>query len=335
MDQSSGKQCIGIGGVRVDRAIAAQILEVVSPHAVDAAVLAADQVTQGDEEVRRALTREWEEAKYEASLAARRHEAVDPDKRLVAEELEARWNAALERVAAIELRITTLTDTLANRPEIDREALSALAQDLPSAWNATGVQPQTKQRLAHILIREVVLDISEVSNEAVVVIHWHGGRHTELRVARVRVGRYPDDKHPSPVEVIRMLGKHWPDRQLAVTMNRMRCKSSDGQSWTVARVRELRKRLGVSEFDPTMEREETISVDETAQRLGICVGSVHRLIRTGALPAKQLMHAAPWQVPVASLDTEAVRIGVREIINRRPRNFAVLRDEKSLKLPGI
>lgn len=335
MDQSSGKQCIGIGGVRVDRAIASQILEAVSSHAVEAALLAAVQVSQGDEEIRLALTRECEEAKYEASLAARRHEAVDPDKRLVARELETRWNAALEQVTEIGHRIAVLDNKLENRPGIDREGLLALAQDLPAAWNAPGVQPQTKQRLAHVLIREVVIDISEPTNEAVVTIHWHGGRHTELRVARVRTGRYPDDKHPSPVEVIRTLGGHWPDRQLAVTMNRMRCKSSDGQSWTVVRVRELRERLGVAEFDPTLKREETISVDETARRLGICVGSVHRLIRAGALPAKQLMHAAPWQVPVASLDSEAVQIGVREVIDRRPRNFAVLQDVKTLKLPGI
>ena len=72
-------------------------------------------------------------------------------------------------------------------------------------------------------------------------------------------------------------------------MNRMRCRSADGQTWTAVRVRELRERLGIAAFDPTKVREETISVDETAKRLGIFVGSVHRLIRDGTLPAKQLI----------------------------------------------
>jgi hypothetical protein len=321
--------------VRIDRAIAAQIMETVSGHAVEAAIRAAEQATQADDEIKQSLLKELEETRYEASLAARRHEVVDPSKRLVACELKARWNAALGHVAQIDERLACLGRRVNARPNIDQSALMALAHDLPAAWNAPGVQAQTKQRLTRILVQEVVIDINEPSNEAVVTIHWTGGRHTEIRVARVRTGRYPDDRHPSPVEVIRTLGGHWSDRQLAVTMNRMRCKSSDGQSWTAVRVRELRERLGIAPFDPSLPREETISVDETAKRLEICVGSVHRLIREGALPAAQLMPSAPWQVPVAALDTEAVKIGVRAIIERRPRNFLNLQDTKTLKLPGL
>jgi DNA invertase Pin-like site-specific DNA recombinase len=335
IDRTGGSGCIGIGGVRVDRAVATQIMEAISEHAVEAAIAAAEQVSETDDEVRRALTHELEEARYEASLAARRHEVVDPSKRLVARELEARWNVALERVAELEARIARLDRRVDARPEIDRSALIALAHDLPAVWNAPGVRPQTKQRLTRILVQEVVIDINDVANEAVVTIHWSGGRHTEIRVARVRTGRYPEDRHPSPVEVIRTLGGHWSDRQLAVTMNRMRCKTTDGDSWTAVRVRELRERLGIAPFDSSMPRVETISVDETARRLGICVGSVHRLIREGALPAKQLMPSAPWQVPVAALDTEAVKTGVRAIIERRPQNFDQLQDVKTLKLPGF
>ena len=80
---------------------------------------------------------------------------------------------------------------------------------------------------------------------------------------------------------------------------------------------------------------ETISVDETASRLKICVGSVIRLIRAAVLPATQLMPSAPWKVPVDALKTEAVQAGVRAVIARRPRNFAVLQGEKTLRLPGF
>ena len=89
--------CLGFGGVRVDRAVSAQLLAAVAPHAVEAALEATTQARKLDEEVRRAFSRELEEAEYEAKLASRRHEAVDPDKRLVARELEARWESALER----------------------------------------------------------------------------------------------------------------------------------------------------------------------------------------------------------------------------------------------
>jgi DNA invertase Pin-like site-specific DNA recombinase len=75
--------CIGIGGVRVDRAVAAAIMEAVSEHAVEAAIRAAEQAARADEDLRQAAARELEEARYEASLAARRYECVDPAKRLV------------------------------------------------------------------------------------------------------------------------------------------------------------------------------------------------------------------------------------------------------------
>jgi DNA invertase Pin-like site-specific DNA recombinase len=327
--------CIGIGGVRVDRAVAELLLEAVSSHAVDAAIKAVALASQEDEGIKLAVQRELEQARYEVGLAARRYEAVDPAKRLVARELEARWNNALEQIQQIEGRLAEMKVASASRPDIDRDALMTLAHDLPKAWNALGTDARTKQRLTQILIHEVVIDLDETSNEAVVTIHWHGGRHTETRVARTSIGRYPDDRHPGPVEVMRKLGGQWPDRELAVTMNRMRCKSADGQTWTTVRVRELRERLGIAAFNPGESTRKVISVDETAHRLKICVGSVHRLIRSGALPATQLMPSAPWQVPVEALASEAVLIGVRDIIERRPRNIVDLPDEMTLSLPGF
>lgn len=101
------------------------------------------------------------------------------------------------------------------------------------------------------------------------------------------------------------------------------------------RVRALRERLGIADFDPAILRPETISVDETAHRLKICVGSVLRLIREGILPAKQLMPSAPWQVPVEALASEAVKIGVQNIMARRPPRLKDIQEDRTLRLPGF
>jgi len=327
--------CIGIGGVAVDKAIAGQLLEAVAERAVDAAILAAKQGARAAEDIRRAVERELEEARYAASLAERRYEHVDPAKRHVARELEARWNAALERVATLEGRIARLEAEMAAQPEVDRDMLLRLADDLPRAWAAAGADARAKQRLVRLLVEEVVIDLDDAAHEAAVAIHWIGGRHTEIRLARRRTGRYPENSSPGAVEVIRKLGGQWPDRELAVTMNRMRCKTEDGETWTTVRVAELRNRLGVPAFDPDADRPTTISADATAQRLGICVGSVHKLIRSGRLPATQLMPSAPWQVPVDAFETEAVRIGLQEIAARRPRTALDSIEKNSLRLPGF
>jgi hypothetical protein len=327
--------CIGIGGVRIDGAVVGQMLEAVSGRAVEAALLAAEQVTRANDDVRQAVGRELEGARYDASLAARRYELVDPAKRHVVRELEARWNTALERVAQVERRIAELEAQAASRPRIDREALMRLAHDLPAAWNAPTTDARTQQRLTHILVQEVVIDLDEAANEAVVRIHWVGGRHTEVRVPRAKAGCHPEDRRPGAVEVLRKLGGHWPDRELAVTMNRMRCRTEDGGTWTTVRVAQLRERLGIAPYDPRDHPVPTVSADEAASRLGICVGSVYRLIRDGILPATQLMPLAPWKIPVEALGSEAVAIGVRQVKARRPKNLVDYQRAEAMRLPRI
>ncbi len=192
---------IGIGGVRIDRAVAAQIVEAVSEHAIEAAIQAADQSVKADAEIRQALCRELEEARYDASLAARRYEVVDPTKRLVARELETRWNTALERVAHVEDRIARHDVAAALRPKVDRAALMALARDLPATWNAPGTgRPNQAADHSYPDPGSRVLDRDDATNEALVTIHWNGGVTSEVRVSRCAnrslPGRSPSEPGP-------------------------------------------------------------------------------------------------------------------------------------------
>jgi hypothetical protein len=221
-------RCVGIGGVRVDRAVSAEILTAVAPHAVEAALLAVERAQQAGGEIRRAVAQELEAAAYDSRLAARRYEAVDPGKRLVARTVEARWEAALERERQVRERLTGLEADAAARPTVDRERLLSLAENLMTVWNAPSADMHQKQRLTRLLIEEIVADVDAARRrEVVLVIHWVGGRHSEVRVARVRGSRYPENR-PTAVEALRRLGGRWPDRELAVTLNRMRARSEDG-----------------------------------------------------------------------------------------------------------
>ena len=260
---------------------------------------------------------------------------VDPAKRHVARELETRWNGALEHVAELEARIEELRSASAARPRIDRAALLRLAQDLPAVWNAPSTDTRTKQRLIHVLIKEIIFDLDEATNEAVLLVHWNGGRHTEIRVARVKTGRYPQDLAPTAVEALRKLAGHWPDKELAVSLNRMRCKTGDGETWTTVRVREMRERLGLPEYDSEKSNGTMISLGKAAQRLGICIGSAKTLALKGVLPATQHMPGAQWLVPVDALTSESVRIGVQKIIDRRPQHYEGYQYDKIIRLPGI
>jgi len=327
--------CIGIGGVRVDKAIALACLDAVSDRAVEAAIFASDQVARSTNDIIAAIERDLEAARYEAGLAARRYELVDPAKRHVARELEARWNVALERITELEKRIEEKRASLAARPKIDRTMLLQLAQDLPAVWNMSSTDTRTKQRLIHTLVKEIIFELDGATNEAVLLVHWVGGRHSEVRVPRVKAGGYPKDNVPTAVDALRKLAGHWPDRELAVSLNRMLCRTSDGETWTTVRVRDMRERLGLPEYDPSKSDGKFISLAKAAERLGICLGSARTLAEAGVLLGKQIMKGAPWLVPVEALDTEAVRIGVQKVIDRRPKIFEDYQYDKVVRLPGI
>ena len=219
--------CIGIGGVRIDRAVALQILEAVSDRAVEAAIFASDQVERSRKEIIAAVERELEAARYEASLAARRYELVDPAKRHVARELEARWNGALERVAELERKIDGSARDIGGKSK-DRSCASPpacprSAGGLERAFDRHAA-PSSASSISWFRRSSAISTMP--TNEAVLLIHWTGGRHTEVRVPRVKTGRYPGDMAPTAVEALRKLAGHWPDRELAVSLNRMRCKTS-------------------------------------------------------------------------------------------------------------
>ena len=155
--------CLAFAGARPDEAIANAILHVIEPNAIEAAIAAAERSARQPVERREALCLELEQAQYQARLAARRYEAVDPDNRLVSAELEARWNAALQQVEELERGLKTLD--LTPRPTVApaREVLLTLAQDLPTVWNISG-DMGLKQRITRILIEEIVANV-DTGNE--------------------------------------------------------------------------------------------------------------------------------------------------------------------------
>jgi hypothetical protein len=155
--------------------VSAEVLRAIEGPAIDAALDAAEQMRQERQHVRRTIELEVEQARYEARLAARRYEAVDPDQRLVAAELESRWNVALQKLEDVEQKLDGFDHETDAVPLPDRHVLMSLAQDLPALWNDRSTDMRRKQRIVRLLIQEIVADIDEANREIVLLIHWAGG----------------------------------------------------------------------------------------------------------------------------------------------------------------
>jgi DNA invertase Pin-like site-specific DNA recombinase len=308
--------CISFGGLRTDQAVAEAVLRAISGNAVEAALEAAEKMRTQRQNERRCLELELEQARYDAKLSARRYEAVDPDNRLVAAELETRWNGALQKVTALENRLLQF-DTASKVPAIpDKEILLSLAQDLPGVWNSPACDMRLKQRIVRILIQEIVADVGADKQEIVLLVHWSGGQHSELRIRKNQTGKHRRCTGMEAVQVIRSMAGHFTDEQIATTLNRLGLKTGAGNTWSEQRVYSMRHYHELPAYDPNSRDTGVFTMEQAAQHLGVSPTSVRRMIEQRLIPATQVVESAPWQIPLEALGTDAVRRAVGNIKNR-------------------
>jgi DNA invertase Pin-like site-specific DNA recombinase len=319
-------RCITFSGLRVDRAVAGEVLRAIEGHAIEAAVEAAEKMRQHFREQRRAVELELEQARYEAKLAARRYEAVDPDRRLVAAELEARWNTALQKAQELEERVGDFDDT-GKMPAIpDKEILLSLAQDLPAVWNSPGTEAGLKQRIVRILVEELVVDVDEEKQEIVLLIHWAGGRHSELRVSKRGMGQHGQSTGMEAIEVIRQMAGKFGDGEIAATLNRLRLRTGAGNGWNAQRVYGLRRQHELPSAGSNAENR-TVTLQQAVDRLGVSELSIRRLIEQKLLPATQAVPCAPWEISLDALNLPAVQQAVDSA--RKRKRPPTPRDERT------
>jgi DNA invertase Pin-like site-specific DNA recombinase len=319
-------RCITFSGLGVDRAVAGEVLRAISGNAVEAAVEAAERMRQELGEQRRAVELELEQARYDAKLAGRRYEAVDPDRRLVAAELEGRWNTALQKVQALEKRVRECGDGGAALDIPDKEILLSLARDLPAVWNAPETDAGLKQRIVHILVEELVADVNEDKKEIIILIHWAGGRHSELRVAQRSTGQHGQSTGVEALEAIRRMAGKFGDGEIAATLNRLRLRTGAGHSWNAQRVYGLRRQQGLP--NPASSGEvRTLTLQQAADRLGVSELSIRRLIDQKILPATQVVPSAPWEISPDALNLPAVQQAIDNA--RRRKRPPTPQDEES------
>jgi DNA invertase Pin-like site-specific DNA recombinase len=287
--------CISFAGRSVDEAVSREVLRVVEPGAVEAAVLAGREAAEEKDEVVRALELDLEAARYATDRAWRQYDAADPENRLVAGELEGRWNAALEEARELEART--------ERERIRRQGISPptveefkdLAQDLGRVWDDPATDVRLKKRIVRALTEEVIADIDEEANEIVLVIRWKGGVHTELRVRRRRRGEGGAHTSPDIVDAVKVLTLINSDRQIAGYLNRNGLRTGRGNRFTQQLVVALRCKRGIPVHSPERRwTEGWMNLTEAAACLGVKPKTLRRAAERGDIEAMHPLPDGPW-----------------------------------------
>jgi DNA invertase Pin-like site-specific DNA recombinase len=328
------QKCISFGGVHADKAISSEILKVIRPAAIDAALQAAEQTQQQQNERTLALELELEQAKYEARLAARRYDAADPENRLVTSELEARWNATLSKVREATSRLSQAQVRSDGLPLLDKQELLRLAEDMPAVWESPFSDATLKQRIIRILVNEVVANIDDQSQEIVLIVHWAGGRHSELRFPRPKSGQHGRCTKTEAIDIVRQMAKGYSDADIALTLNRLGMRTGAGNTWNETRIRSVRSHFKLPGYLPEQQAGR-LNLQQAAQRLGVSPTVVRRLIDQKVLPATQIIPGAPWEIIIQDVSSAEVIQAAIAMKNRDGDQRQKHVDEKTLLLPGF
>lgn len=302
--------CISFGALRVDEAVGAEIVRLLQPLGVEAAVRAITDGEHQSVEKQRQIELALEQARFEAIRARRQYDAVDPDNRLVAGELERRWNAALAAVATLEEELKAV---VRQRPAAlsaeERKRLLELGADLETAWHHPAATAITRKRIIRVVLREVVARIE--GDQILLMLHWQGGDHTHLTVRKNRRGQTRWVVEPETVGLIRHCARLMPDKAIAGMLNRTGKRTGRLNGWTQSRVRAFRNTHGIGVYreGEWAERDE-ITLTDVATMLDLSPITVLRQIKAGIIPAKQYCKGTPWVIKRQDIDL---------LLSERPR----------------
>ncbi len=295
--------CIMFGGLRADRLVAEQVLQAIQPLSIQAALQAIENLQDNSDERLHQKQLALEQARYEVARAHRQYDTVDCTNRLVAAELERRWNNALQAQEQLEEELATLTrEQPGPLSATTKEELLALAGDLPQLWNHPDSSPVFKKRILRVVLKEIIAR----SEDDVIhfVLHWQGGDHTEVQFQKVRTGQHRYVTDTDTVELICSLAKIQPDPMIASILNRIRRRTAHDKAWTARRVCALRNNHAIPVFneDDRQARGE-LTVSEVAMILSVSTTTVLRMIRHKRLPATQACPNAPWVLRKDDVDS--------------------------------
>ena len=259
---------------------------------------------------RQALELALEKAHYDVHQARRQYDRVDPDNRLVAREFERRWHDARQRVVEVEAQLTTLTPHQVILSDDQRQHLLRLGQDLETVWHHEAAPVDLKKRILRTVLYEIIMAHTAEPPEYLLHLHWQGGVHPELRVARTKPGKHRRATAPQVLDLLQEFSKICSDATTAATLNRLGYRTGTGKTWRAHSVASVRYQYRLPNF---AKGKDWLTLKRAAEQLNVSETVVNRLIAQGTLPASQAVPLAPWVIRRADLDLDAVQCDVQAV----------------------
>jgi DNA invertase Pin-like site-specific DNA recombinase len=304
------RSCLHLRCDLADGPVCSRVLEALQPAQIDIALKAQAALEQQDQAVDRQWQMRLERAEYEAQLAQRRYEEVDPANRLVAASLERRWNEAL-------IHLEQLKDEQAQRQSAEetvltpeqKERIRQLAHDLPRLWKAPTTQAKDRKRILRLLIQDITVEKLSDPKQILLHLRWQGGACDDIPI-RLPPASCDQRRYPPPiVEKVRRLAVHLCDADIASALNEQGQRSALGKPFTGSMVKWIRYRHEIPAAQ--LKRPEELTVQETAEKFGVSPNVVYYWIERGVINARKMNHGSPWWLTMDDQKEQELSVGPR------------------------
>jgi len=303
--QGLARACMTVGSKSLDAAIADRVVAAVTPLTIELALKALTSLEERDEATAAQWRRRIDRARYDADLAERRYEAVDPHNRLVASTLEQRWNDAAQRVLELETEFANFErQALRTITGEQKQQILQLVSDFPRLWTAPTTEPRDRKRMLRLLIKDITVVKGPEPKLLKLKIRWQGDAtevvELQLPANRPDVMRYPQ----TVIDRVRDLAREHDDSDIAALFNEENLTSSTGKPFTAAMINWIRFKHRIS--GPSRPAG-TLTVNEVCERYGVSMHVVYYWIVRGYISAQQRKPGAPYAITITDTTDRALR----------------------------
>jgi hypothetical protein len=290
----------------LDSAISQEVLKALQPAELELALAALHELEVRDQTIFRQWQMRLERAEYEAALAERRYQEVDPSQRLVAATLERRWNEALLRLEDLKKEAVEFQRQESHLATPEQKAkVLALARDLPRVWQAPSTRAKDRKRMLRLLIKDITIEKPIDQKQLLAHIRWQGGACTDLAISlppnfadRVRYSA-------AVVEQVRELARRLPDARIAEQLNQEGQLSALGKPFTVSMIKWIRYRYQIPAAQ--LIHPEELTVPQVAERFGVSSNVVYYWIERGVIQARRVNSGMPCWITLDETDEQKLR----------------------------
>ena len=291
------RSCMHLRCDLADDPVASRVLEVLRPAQIQIALKAQAAVENQGQAIDRQWQMRMERAEYEAQLAQRRYEEVDPANRLVAASLERRWNEALVHVEQIKEEYAQRQSAEnAILTQEQKERIRQLARDLPRLWKAPTTRAQDRKRILRLMIQDITVEKLSDPKQVVLHLRWQGGACEDIPI-RLPPRSCDQRRHPPDVvDEVRRLAVTLPDADIAATLNRQGKRSALGKPFSESMIKWIRYRHGIPAAQLKHPGEWTVK--QTAEKFGVSPNVVYYWITRGVISGRKINQGSPWWLTV-------------------------------------